>query len=426
MTVSPLPPAPAEPSRIDSPFGLTGGLADQAAWSAHLARLDEALEADPTDWTSIIRMRPQDGVRRAAHDTLRRVGHHPSAMIWGSPAGDLLTGELAAFWGDIYKLPAGGEVAFLSGSSEAILTALLCARARGQAKGQSRGQATPMTVIRPTSGHPAIDKAAHYLGLSVKTVPIDSAYKCDLSALADAIDDSTIAIIGAVPSDCHGACDPIEEMAALAQAKDVWFHVDGAIGGCLVPFLRTAGLNLPACDFDVPGITSIGLGLHKYGYAPIGIGVLMFREAAEGAPRKIDMSDWDGAAMVGDQVAGLRSLGPVAGAWAVRHLLGHEGYTRRAEAIAENQALFAATIREIDGMTVLLEPQAGVVTFNATAPEHRGFAFAFAARGHRGKPIQSPGGFVVCIGPERGAEDLAHYTSEILSTLDLCKTDPNS
>lgn len=421
MTVSPVTPAPADPSRIDAPFGLSGGIADSSTWSAHLARLDAAMEADPTDWTPIIRMRPQDDVRRAAYDTMRRVGLHPSAMIWPSPLGDLLTGEVGGFWGDVYKLPSSGEVAFLSGSSEAILTALLCARARGQAQ----ARAAPMTVIRPTSGHPAIDKAAHYLGLSVETVPVDAAYKCDLSALADAIDERTIAVIGAVPSDCHGACDPIEEMAAVAQAHDLWFHVDGAIGGCLVPFLRSAGLSLPACDFDVPGITSIGLGLHKYGYAPIGIGALMFRDAADGAPRRIDMSHWDGAPMVGDQVAGLRSLATLAGAWAVRHLLGHEGYARRAQAIAENQARFAAMIREIDGMRVLLEPEAGVVTFDATAPEHRGFSFAFAARGHRGKPIQSPGGFVVCIGPERGADDLAHYASEVRDTLALCKTDPN-
>lgn len=418
MSSSP-PPASTESPLTDAPFRLSEPIDDPNSWSAHLSRLDDAMAADRTDWTGIITMRPQDEVRRAAYDTMHRVGHHPSAMIWPSPLGSLLTGEVADFWGGIYKLPAAGEVAFLSGSSEAILTALLCARARGQA----RGRATPMTVIRPTSGHPAIDKAAHYLGLSVKTVPIDSSYRCDLSALDEAIDEHTIAAIGAVPSDCHGACDPIEEMAAIARDRDIWFHVDGAIGGCLAPFLRLAGLRLPACDFDVPGVTSIGLGLHKYGYAPIGIGALMFRDAGDGAARKIDMSNWDGSPMVGGQVAGLRSLDTLAGAWAVRHLLGHKGYLRRAKSIAENQALFAAMIREIEGMTVLLEPEAGVVTFDATVPDQRGFASAFAARGHRGKPIQSPGGFVVCIGPERGPEDLAHYASEIRTTLALCKTD---
>ena len=89
----------------------------------------------------------------------------------------------------------------------------------------------------------------------------------------------------------------------------------------------------------------------------------------------------------------------------------------RAKAIAENQALFSAMVRDIDEMYVLHEPQLGVVAFDASPPGHRGFARAFAARGHRGKPIRHPGGFVVCIGPERGAQDLDRYESEIRRVL---------
>ncbi|MBB4303212.1 glutamate/tyrosine decarboxylase-like PLP-dependent enzyme [Rhodobium orientis] len=382
------------------------------------ARLDAAMEQDTTQWMRITRLRPQDEVRGLAHDTMRHVGMHPSAMTWGSPLGQLLTGEVSRFWGNLYNLPAGGDVAYGSSSSECIFLVLLAARTKALADGRR----PPFNVIRPTSGHPAFDKAAHYLGLSVRAVSLDEDLRCDTAALRRAIDNDTIVISGALPTDSHGACDPIGEMAAIASESDIWFHVDGAIGGCLAPFMDSVGVALPAFDFTVPGVTSIGIGLHKYGYAPVGVAAALFREKSIADLRLVDMSNWDGSAMTGDRVAGLRSLDTLAGAWAIVQVLGREGYTARARAIAENQKLFAEMVRDIAGMRVLVEPTLGVVTFDAVAPQHRDFAARFAARRHRGKQIQSPGGFVVCIGPERDDDDLERYAGEIRAALAQCNS----
>ena len=384
------------------------------------ARLEEAIAGDPTRWVGITTMRPNDRVRRVAHDTMRRVALEPTAMDWDSPLAELLTSDVGRYLRELYRLPPSGDVAYTGGSSESIFLALLCAREKARAAGLDPSR---MRVLRPTSGHPAIDKAAHYLGLRLDTLPLDEDLRCDLDALEASIDRDTVAVVGALPSDCHGVCDPIPEMAAICAERGVWFHLDGAIGGCLVPYLKNScGLDLPNCDFSLPGLSSVTVGLHKYGYAPIGIAAVLFRDRDDGALRRVDMTAWDGYGRYGDRFDGLKSLDTLAGAWATIRMLGHDGYARRAGAIARNMADFASAVRAVPGMKMLTEPNAGLAVFDAASPKHPEFARRFAERGHRGKPIRSPGGFVVCIGPERGAEDLAYYCREIEVVLKACAT----
>lgn len=376
-----------------------------------LSHLRAAIDASTTRWTEITTLRPQDATRELAHDMAREVSLSPAGTSWNGPLASMLTSEVARFWGALYDLPEAGEVAFLSGSSEALLIALFCARERAK----QRGATGRMTVARPTSGHPAIDKAARYLDLDVTALPLDAQCRCDLDALGSVLaerDDVAI-VVAALPSDCHGVCDPVPEMAEICARHGVWFHVDGALGGALVPFLAEIGAPVPDCGFTVDGVTSIGIGLHKYGYAPIGVAALLFGDADDAALRRIDMSDWDGAAMVGERVAGLCSLDKLAGAWSVIQALGAEGYRDRAAGILRNQNALADMIEAIDGLTVLATPEAGVLTFDTTADDGNAFARAFAARGHRGKVIQSPGGFVVCVGPNQGPDDLQTYRDEI-------------
>ena len=61
-------------------------------------------------------------------------------------------------------------------------------------------------------------------------------------------------------------------MAALAAAAGVPCHVDACIGGWVLPFLD----DVPEpFDLSVPGVTSLSVDLHKYGYAPKGVSVLL-------------------------------------------------------------------------------------------------------------------------------------------------------
>src|SRR3546814_1080980 len=71
----------------------------------------------------------------------------------------------------------------------------------------------------PHSCHPSIDKAAHYLGLEIRRVPISDAFRADPAAIAEAIDDSTIMLVASAPGYTHGVFDPVAELGAIAEAQ---------------------------------------------------------------------------------------------------------------------------------------------------------------------------------------------------------------
>ena len=74
-----------------------------------------------------------------------------------------------------------------------------------------------------------------------------------------------------------GSLDPISDIAALGLRYGVSVHVDACLGGFLIPFMEEAGYPLPLFDFRLPGVTSISADTHKYGYAPKGSSVIMYR-----------------------------------------------------------------------------------------------------------------------------------------------------
>ncbi len=63
----------------------------------------------------------------------------------------------------------------------------------------------------------------------------------------------------------HGIIDPIEELAAIAHSYDIGMHVDGCLGGFILPFARQLGYDIPPFDFGVKGVTAMSLDTHKYG-----------------------------------------------------------------------------------------------------------------------------------------------------------------
>lgn len=59
-------------------------------------------------------------------------------------------------------------------------------------------------------------------------------------------------------------------------------HVDCCLGGFVLPFAKSLGYPVPPFDFGVEGVTSISADTHKYGYAPKGTSVALFRSKEVG------------------------------------------------------------------------------------------------------------------------------------------------
>ena len=97
--------------------------------------------------------------------------------------------------------------------------------------------------------------------------------------MRDHIDDQTVALIGSACNYGYGTVDPIGELSpTLALERGIGLHVDGCLGGLILPFGQELGYDIPVFDYRLPGVTSISADTHKYGYAFKGSSVVSFRD----------------------------------------------------------------------------------------------------------------------------------------------------
>ena len=92
--------------------------------------------------------------------------------------------------------------------------------------------------------------------------------RAPVSAMRREINSDTILLYASAPTFPHGVVDPVAEIAALAKSRGIGCHVDNCLGGVLFSALQRRGiLKEKPFDLSVPGVTSISVDLHKYGYS---------------------------------------------------------------------------------------------------------------------------------------------------------------
>ncbi|MFF1835685.1 pyridoxal phosphate-dependent decarboxylase family protein [Streptomyces sp. NPDC058231] len=254
----------------------------------------------------------------------------------------------------------GTQGTFTSGGTESILLAVKTARDHARSE---RGVTEPQLLL-PSTAHAAFHKAAAYLGLEPVVVPVDPAtYRADAAATAAAITSRTALVVASAPSYAHGVIDPVAEIAAAAADRGVLCHVDACIGGWILPYLRRAGRDVPPFDLSLPGVTSLSVDLHKYGYADKGASVVLYRDAALRRHQYFAHAGWPGYPVVNPTVQGTKSAGLLAQAWAVLRHVGEDGYTHLAARVAEASDRLLPGLRGTEGVHVLGDPSAGLVAF---------------------------------------------------------------
>ena len=250
----------------------------------------------------------------------------------------------------LMRAPKGAAATFTSGGTESIFLAVKTARDMARA---TKGIKTPNMVI-PRTGHPAFDRAAEYLNIEVRRVPTTrNDFRADVPEMARRMDGDSIMLLGSAPNYPFGVFDQIGEIAALAQSRGVWMHVDACVGGFLAPFVKKLGHDIPDFDFSLPGVTSISADLHKYGYAPKGASLMMLRDADLQKHQTFNFNNWERGAYSNNTAQGTRSGGAVAAAWAVMNFLGEEGYMKWAAVIMDTVEKLTEGIKAIPGLAVL-------------------------------------------------------------------------
>lgn len=277
--------------------------------------------------------------------------------------------SLRRFEADVVRMTAtmlggGPEVAgtMTSGGSESIMMCMKTARDWARAE---RPEITAPEIILPTTAHPAFDKACHYFDLTIVRAGLADDLRVDVSQVRDALSDNTIAIVGSAPGYPHGIIDPIEDLAAIAHERDILMHVDGCLGGFLLPWVEALGHPIPPFDFRVEGVTSMSADIHKYGFAAKGASIVLYRDAALRQHQFFAATGWPGGLYVSPTAAGTRPGGAIAAAWAALHAMGREGYLKIAEDLMGLSQRLQDGIDAVPGLRVLGDPAMTVFAYTS-------------------------------------------------------------
>jgi glutamate/tyrosine decarboxylase-like PLP-dependent enzyme len=221
-------------------------------------------------------------------------------------------------------------------------------------------------MVLPASAHAAFEKGAHYFGVKSVRVPVRDDFRADVAATAKAINANTVLVVGSAPQYPQGVIDPIEELAALAANANVNCHVDACMGGMVLPFLEKLGEPMPRWDFRVPGVTSISIDLHKYGYTAKGASVILHRSKELRRHQTFVTQNWLGGTYGSSGVLGTKSGGAMAAAWAVLNHLGEDGYLRLTRSARATTLRLVAALGAIPSLRVVGQPQVTLVSFTGT------------------------------------------------------------
>jgi sphinganine-1-phosphate aldolase len=273
------------------------------------------------------------------------------------PSATKFEAEIIAMTLDLFHADAvtDGHPAGLvtSGGTGSISHAVLAYRDHAAA---TRGVRQP-NIVKPETAHPAFDKACHLFGVELRRAPVDpDTTRVDVAWVNGAIDENTVAIVGSACNYGYGTIDPIAELSEVALRRGVGLHVDGCLGGFILPWGQELGYDIPVFDFRVPGVTSISADTHKYGYGFKGSSVLAFRDKALRNSQYFFMTDWTGGKYASPGIEGSRSGGLLAATWAAMVSIGRTGYLEYARRIFETAFAMQDAVRSHPELRIVGQP----------------------------------------------------------------------
>jgi sphinganine-1-phosphate aldolase len=282
--------------------------------------------------------------------------------------------------------------AVTSGGTESIFNAMFAYREWGR---EVKGITNP-EVIAPTTIHPAHVKAAHYLGMKIVRVPVNADFEADVEAMRKQINSNTVALAGSAGTYPHGVVDPINKLSELALEYNLGLHVDGCLGGFILPWIEKLGYDVPVFDFRLPGVTSISCDTHKYGYSLKGTSTINFRNKDWRHYIYFAQDDWPGGIYCSPTNQGSRSGGLAAAMWAAMVSMGEEGYLNAARAIMDTSNRIREGIAKIPEMRIMGKSTFLIALTSDVVDPYLVNDYLYA-KGWRMNGCQNPLGFHFCI-----------------------------
>ena len=233
---------------------------------------------------------------------------------------------------DLWNAPAGGGAVGCSaiGSSEACMLGGMAAKWRWRARRAAAGKSTdrPNMVCGPVQV--VWHKFARYWDVEMREIPMSPGRYCmDVEQMLAQVDENTIMVVptfgvtytGLVRAGAGAVRGP-RQAPGRDTGLDVDIHVDGACGAFLAPFCAPDVV----WDFRIPRVKSISTSGHKFGLAPLGVGWVLWRDAADLPDDLIFHVTYLGGDMPVFQINFSRPAGQIVAQYYNFVRLGREGY----------------------------------------------------------------------------------------------------
>ena len=187
-----------------------------------------------------------------------------------------------------FGFPAGGSGVLVSGTSQATVIALACARLRALGPDSRRDgiQGAPRLAAYAVKGvHNATVKSLELLGIgssALRSVDAGADGSMDLEQLAQAVAKDRAAgmqpfcVVATAGSVDLGWFDDINGIADFCAREQLWLHVDGAFGA----WARLAESPWNGLLRGIERADSLAFDFHKWMYVQYDCGVVLIRDEA--------------------------------------------------------------------------------------------------------------------------------------------------
>lgn len=222
-----------------------------------------------------------------------------------------------------------------------------------------------------------------------------------MSTVSRLINSNTVLLVGSAPNFPHGIIDDITALSRLAVRNRLPLHVDCCLGSFLMPYLAAAGFPTEAFDFSLPGVTSISVDTHKYGFAPKGNSTVLYRNKSYRTYQYYISPDWSGGVYASPSIAGSRPGALIAGCWASMMNQGESGYITACHTIVGAAKKLENAIRTTPDLAADLimigKPLVSVIAFTSKTLNVYDIADGMSKKGWHLNALQDPPGIHVAV-----------------------------
>ncbi|MBD3254409.1 MAG: tyrosine decarboxylase MfnA, partial [Candidatus Lokiarchaeota archaeon] len=242
-----------------------------------------------------------------------------------------------------------------TGGSEANIVAMRIAK-------KLRPEIARPEIIVPASAHMSFDKGADLMGVKLRKAKLKDNYELDLHHFRSLINKNTCGVVGIAGTTSLGLIDPIEKIGEMIENEDIFFHIDAAFGGFVLPFLEKVNNNIPVWDFRVDSVDSITADPHKMGLGLIPSGGYFIRETRSFLEKiAFEIPYLAGGNFKHLHLVGTRSGATVISFWAILKYLGRSGYEKIVRRCIENTEYLVKRVSEIKGVKLAVDPPMNIV-----------------------------------------------------------------